>query len=123
MSLAWQAVPAPPAPPGIPDPVVVMHNGGPDAWQAVMLAVMTVAGCLFLYRMFGPLVTALARRLEGRGGSAALEQRVEELEARLAELETSSHRVAELEERLDFAERLLAQGRAGERLPAREEEQ
>ncbi len=35
--------------------------------------------------------------------------RLEELEARMSELENANLRVAELEERLDFAERLLAQ--------------
>ncbi|MEK7379860.1 MAG: hypothetical protein AAB075_02475, partial [Gemmatimonadota bacterium] len=38
--------------------------------------------------------------------------RVEDLEARLADLELGSVRMVELEERLDFAERLLAQHRA-----------
>jgi len=65
----------------------------------------------------GPLGKALARRLEGRAvsdeevsaGMAGIAERVAELEQRDA-------RVAELEERLDFAERLLAQ-RDAERLP------
>jgi hypothetical protein len=43
--------------------------------------------------------------------------RVEELEARLGELEQMQYRVADLEERLDFAERLLGQQREQERLP------
>lgn len=41
--------------------------------------------------------------------------RIEELEARVADLETSHARLAELEDRLDFSERLLA--RHGERAP------
>lgn len=40
--------------------------------------------------------------------------RIEELEARVAHLEAGESRVAELEERLDFAERMLAQA-TGER--------
>ncbi len=36
---------------------------------------------------------------------------IEDLRARVAELEDMSRRVAELEERVDFAERLLAQQR------------
>jgi hypothetical protein len=47
-------------------------------------------------------------------GEAQVE-RVAELEARVADLESQHSRVLELEERLDFAERLLAQ----ERGPAR----
>lgn len=61
----------------------------------------------------GPLGKALARRLEG---PAALPdtsvQQLEELQVRMADLEVQVGRMHELEERLDFAERLLAQGRA-----------
>jgi Tfp pilus assembly protein PilN len=41
----------------------------------------------------------------------------EDLQARLAELDQLKQRVGELEERVDFAERLLARQREGERLP------
>jgi hypothetical protein len=40
----------------------------------------------------------------------------EDLQARLAELDELKRRVGELEERVDFAERLLARHREGERL-------
>lgn len=43
-------------------------------------------------------------------------ERIAELEARVAELEQGEFRMHELEERLDFAERLLAQAREPERL-------
>jgi prefoldin subunit 5 len=55
-------------------------------------------------------VRALARRLEGKGtASAALQAEVEELRARVHELEASQGRLFELEERLDFTERILTQ--------------
>jgi len=41
----------------------------------------------------------------------------EDVQARLAELDELKQRVGELEERVDFAERLLARQREGERLP------
>ncbi len=44
--------------------------------------------------------------------------RLEELETRVAELETNEARMLELEERLDFAERMLAQGTGERALPA-----
>jgi hypothetical protein len=44
---------------------------------------------------------------------------VEHLRQQVAGLPTLEARVAELEERLDFAERLLAQSREPERLPGR----
>jgi len=40
----------------------------------------------------------------------------EDLQAKLAELDELKRRVGELEERVDFAERLLARQREGERL-------
>jgi hypothetical protein len=43
-------------------------------------------------------------------------ERLELLEGKVAELEQSQRRVAELEERLDFAERLLAQQKEADRL-------
>lgn len=45
------------------------------------------------------------------------EERMAELEARVGEMDLLHDRVHELEERLDFAERLLAQVREPERLP------
>jgi len=40
-----------------------------------------------------------------------------ELEHRVAELEAAQQRIYELEERVDFTERMLSQQRAPERLP------
>jgi Tfp pilus assembly protein PilN len=42
----------------------------------------------------------------------ALDDELQELRGQVAELSDLPHRVAELEERLDFAERLLAQARS-----------
>jgi hypothetical protein len=46
-----------------------------------------------------------------------LGQEVEALRSRLNEVEAQQSHIAELEERLDFAERLLAQSREPDRLP------
>lgn len=53
-----------------------------------------------------PLMRAIARRIEGRPSLNAAE--LDELRARVADIETHQHRILEIEERLDFAERLLA---------------
>jgi hypothetical protein len=65
-----------------------------------------IASTWAVVRVFrGPLGDALARRLDGsRGGG----ERDAEQEVQLAEMRT---RMAELEERLDFAERVLLQER------------
>jgi hypothetical protein len=78
---------------------------------AVMLMSVLAAGVWLLT----PLVRALARRLEGRAAGAHLTGEVEDLRARVQELEAQQGRMQELEERLDFAERLLVRQREGER--------
>ncbi|HXG43589.1 MAG TPA: hypothetical protein VNJ71_02410 [Gemmatimonadales bacterium] len=65
------------------------------------------------------LAAVLARRLQGRPGSAAPEAEVAELRARLEEQDQFRLRLLELEERVDFVERLLAQQRDAQRLEAR----
>jgi len=66
-----------------------------------------------------PLIRGLARRLEGKraGPDPALLAEMEELRARVAELEQREGVLHELEERMDFTERLLAQQREQARLP------
>ncbi|GBD31353.1 hypothetical protein HRbin33_00305 [bacterium HR33] len=71
----------------------------------------------------GPLGKALADRIAGRavGGRSAAEgdvlwREVVELRNRMEVLEELASRVQELEERMDFAERLLAQQRDRPRL-------
>lgn len=71
---------------------------------AMFLAVAAAAVGL----LFGPVGAALADRLRGR----------RDAETRAA-LDALATRLAEVEERLDFAERLLAQAEQPERLPGR----
>jgi hypothetical protein len=59
----------------------------------------------------GPVGKALAKRLAGDTDASN--------EAVLQELEEVRHRMGELEERLDFAERVLAQSEPAARLPGR----
>jgi len=81
----------------------------PDIFAPFILTMTLVLGAGAVLILRGPVGRALARRLEGTSGAAAeLAARVEELESRVAELEQDRTRTAELEERLDFAERLLA---------------
>ncbi len=74
-----------------------------------------VTGLVMLALVTGFGVVAL-RRFARSSPSAALSD-ADELRARVAELEVQQARVAELEERLDFAERLLAEQRSTAQLP------
>jgi hypothetical protein len=101
--------PPPPPPPPIHDLPVIVQGGsdGPGAAQFMLILAFMVATTLVLW----PLVRAIARRIEGRAGGAdgAVLQELEELRVRVAELEAGQAHMAELENRVDFAERLLAQ--------------
>ncbi|HYT05163.1 MAG TPA: hypothetical protein VEM13_09830 [Gemmatimonadales bacterium] len=76
-------------------------------------------GTLFLLAI-SPIGKAIAERIRGKGvtadGGELRAQLAEHKEALDQEIEAVRREVAELAERLDFAERLLAQKREGERL-------
>jgi Tfp pilus assembly protein PilN len=111
--ILMQAPPPIPNPPSIPvDPNMFLTNV--DSPAIVMIFLLVTTACTIV---LWPLVRALARRLEGRGGQdAALRGEVEHLQHRLGEVDQLQIRIAELEERLDFTERLLAQSREPDRL-------
>lgn len=64
----------------------------------------------------GAAIVTLAKGYARRGEGVSPAE-VDELRAEVAVLRTLPERVQELEERLDFAERMLAQHRAAERIP------
>lgn len=69
-------------------------------------------GGFVLFGIYRTVNRVLDRRHEARqlglGGGAAMDAEVRRLEDRVAVLEDQAQRVQELEERLDFAERILA---------------
>ena len=115
-------LPVPPTPPAPPTVIVQGPDLLPPFWMTlppqvtVLIVLAVVAGCVVVLY---PLMRALGRRIEGRtpGTDLALRGEVDQLRARVGELEALQHRVMELEERVDFAERLLSQRREVERLP------
>lgn len=107
-------IPAPPEIPAPPfDPNLFMMNGGaPAIVMIVFLALLAATVILW------PVMRAFGRRVEGKGhADAALRTEVEQLQQRLGEVDHLHQRVAELEERLDFAERMLTRGPAAAALP------
>jgi flagellar biosynthesis/type III secretory pathway M-ring protein FliF/YscJ len=84
-------------------------------WAGPFLAfcVLLVIGTVLLL----PLIRAWARRIEGGAANAALADEMAQMRERIAELELAAGSVHEIEERLDFAERLLAQRNDGPPLP------
>jgi hypothetical protein len=103
-------VPAPPAPPSLPQlpsPEVIL-GGGPSPEQ--LLVALGGAAIIIGMIVLGPVGRAIAdgiRHLFGvrQGADSA------DFGALREEIAALRHQVAELEERQDFAERLLAQAR------------
>jgi len=106
-----------PSPPEMPSPpfdpnLIFLNDGGPPAIvMIVFLALLATTVILW------PVMRALARRLDGKGAAnPALHAEIEQLHQRLGEVDVLHQRVAELEERIDFTERIVAQGREPDRL-------
>ncbi len=108
-----------PVPPVPPTPQVIFQSLPP--WMTLPPAV-TVLISLGFFAVCGvvlyPLMRAIGRRIEGKSAAPdpGLRAELDQMAARLQELEQVQHRVLELEERLDFAERMLAQRRDPDRL-------
>jgi hypothetical protein len=86
----------------------------PPGEIAMFLAIGAAAVALF----FGPIGSALAQRLSGRRGAINSLSEIEDSSGRItAEVDDLRHRLAEVEERLDFAERLLTHDAPANQLP------
>lgn len=77
---------------------------------------LLIGGVAFASLMFGPVGKAIGRMLESDTPQLddQVTMRVEDLEARVAELTMEQSRVAELEDRLDFTERMIASAQRNE---------
>lgn len=92
-------------------------NPGDVAPVVVSLTITIAVALVVILR--GPVGRALGRRIEGVKGSDESHAlaAVDDMQARVAQLEQQVDRMHELEERLDFAERLLARQADTSRLP------
>ena len=99
------------------DPNLIwLNDGGPPA-----IVMIVFLGLLATTIILWPVMRAFARRLEGKGaGDPALHAEIEQLQHRLGEVDALHQRVAELEERIDFTERMLARSQPAAALPAAE---
>ena len=95
------------------DPNLLLTRLSPPG---IVMIVLLITAALTI--ICWPIARAIARRLEGKSGlTSALQSELEQMHHRLSDIEILQQRVAELEERLDFAERLLARGEAPATLP------
>lgn len=84
-------------------PQIFVQSGGPPAvaWIIPIAALIVAAIVLF------PLMRAIAKRIESKV-SGGVQDEIDDLRARVMSLEEQALRMPELEERVDFAERMLA---------------
>jgi len=85
--------------------------------ESILIALAIVAVSVVAIIVFRPLMAALARRFEGKSLGAEVKAELDQLRDHVAEVEPLRNRVLELEERLEFAERLLAQRKDQDMLP------
>jgi hypothetical protein len=94
--------------------MMILTALSPEETKTVgIVAVMVFA---MLGAILYPIARAYARRLEGGGTVAGLRDELADVSARVEALQQGEARMAELESRLDFAERLLAKQRQAESL-------
>jgi hypothetical protein len=93
-----------------------------DVLKVLFMMLSVVLAGVLAYGSF-TFIRAFARRIEGRetGGLSALADQVDFLRQKVEEGEGDRARIVELEERLEFAERLLARDGERARLPGRGE--
>ena len=87
--------------------------------EDILALILIFGGGACIAMAFSPIGRAVADRIRGKSASAGGDVRTQLAEQREAldqELEAVRREVAELAERMDFAERLLAKQRDGERL-------
>ena len=108
MRLAQQ-VPQPPLPPGSEITLAGSLND-------VAAVVLLLGAGLIVAALIWPLIRAFARRIEGGAPSPEMQAELEGLRERVRQLEEMQPRMAELEERVDFTERIVAHGREPDRI-------
>jgi hypothetical protein len=86
---------------------------GLQGWDAVLL-LLGIGG--LVAAMLWPLIRAFARRVEGGSLNAQLLSEVDQLRERVREVEQVPFRMTELEDRMDFTERLVARSREPDQL-------
>jgi Tfp pilus assembly protein PilO len=113
MMFLRQASPLPPtpAPPAL-DPFIVGR-----VTEMVMMTMVLIGVVIVAVKVFGPIARAWARKLEGKVGDPQIHAEIDQMREQLAEVDSLRARVGELEERIEFTERLLAQRKEQDLLP------
>src|SRR6266850_3654858 len=94
--------------------------GRTDGMEDILTVILIFGGGACIALAFSPIGRAVADRIRGKsalaGGGDLRTELAEQKDALDQELEAVRREVADLAERMDFAERLLAQNREGQRI-------
>jgi hypothetical protein len=101
--------PVPPVPPGSEMSVT-------GSLEGIAAVVLLLGAGLIIAALLWPLIRALARRIEGGAPSTEMQAELDGLRERVRQLEEIQPRMVELEERVDFTERIVAKTREPDRL-------
>jgi len=96
--------------------IAIALNEATSKQPVPYLLMAVVFGGAYLMLMRGPLGKAIARMLEGTPDDRTLD-RIDEVDELMARSAEDRLRLMELEERLEFAERMLAQRNDAPQLP------
>lgn len=89
--------------------IYLLDDAANEGFELVLAGFLALGGLSWLI-FRGPVGKAMANMLEGGAGAdPMLAAQVAELEDRLSEVSLETQRLMEIEDRLDFTERLLAQ--------------
>ena len=95
-----------PLPPGL-DPTFAFGR----IQETIAIVIIAVLMTITAVKVLGPIARAWARRIEGKVGDPELRAEMDHLRDQLAETDGLRARVQELEERIEFTERMLSQKR------------
>jgi Tfp pilus assembly protein PilO len=84
--------------------------------EGIAAVVLLLGAGLIIAALLWPLIRALARRIEGGAPSTEMQAELDGLRERVRQLEEMQPRMVELEERVDFTERIVAKTREPDRL-------
>lgn len=89
--------------------IYLLDDAANEGFELVLAGFLALGGLSWLI-FRGPVGKAMAHMLEGGAGAdPMLAAQVADLEDRLSEISLETQRLMEIEDRLDFTERLLAQ--------------
>ena len=83
----------------------------PEELKVFVAALTIVMLGVGVVKLLMPIAQGFGRRLAAKDADVGVRRDLDELRERVADLETREGRLLEVEERLDFAERLLSRGR------------